>query len=329
MLALGACLVDDPHEQFAAIIKPISEAALPEAMQVVGHDLAFFTIHGKDPREAMDGFRDWLRAKTHGKQPILVGFNAAFDWSFVNWYLLTFGEDNPFGISALDIKAYYAGMSGVEWDETRSSKLPEMFRPMRVHSHDALADAIEQAEMFSRMRAHVRALSDKEEQGRRNDIAKRERAANLQATQHAALRDFYGTWSITLTVSALLLTALLIALSLASDETAREAFAMSPIAFKVTNATIALLAFSLVLVQLVWRPDSRHHAHKAAVNHYTNAKFEFRKLLKQTYISEMDAAVAEARYLDVRDLPSIPERWFLRLKEWHQKKLAASRRLDD
>ena len=40
---------------------------------------------------------------------MFVGFNASFDWSFVNWYFHKFVGTNPFGVAALDIKAYYMG----------------------------------------------------------------------------------------------------------------------------------------------------------------------------------------------------------------------------
>ena len=329
MLALGACIVDEPDIQFSALLKPISEAVVPEAMNVVGHDLSFFATRGQEQFEAIESFRKWVVKSSCGRRPVFVAFNSPFDWSFVNWYLLTFGGENPFGVSALDIKAFYAGMTGVDWADTRSSKLPDEFRSTREHSHNALDDAIEQAEIFSKMRARVKAMKAGDSERRRQDIIKREKAANQQATQHAVLRDFYGNWSIALTVAALLLTALLVALSLASDETMRQAFGLSPIAFKLTSATIALVAFSLVLIQLVWRPDSRQFSHSAAVKHYTNAKFEFRQLLKQGEISTIDVTISEAKYLDVRDLPSIPERWFLGTKKWHQNKLAESRRLDE
>ena len=40
---------------------------------------------------------------------VFVGFNAPFDWSFVNYYFHRFLGHNPFGFTAVDIKAYYMG----------------------------------------------------------------------------------------------------------------------------------------------------------------------------------------------------------------------------
>jgi len=40
---------------------------------------------------------------------VFVGFNALFDWSFVNYYLHRYPGENLFGFAALDIKSMYMG----------------------------------------------------------------------------------------------------------------------------------------------------------------------------------------------------------------------------
>jgi DNA polymerase III epsilon subunit-like protein len=84
-------------------------------------------------------------------KPVFVGFNACFDWSFVNWYFHKFTGENPFGFSALDIKAYYMGFSGCKWSETTSSQLPNNFQPIQPATHNALDDARAQGEIFSKL----------------------------------------------------------------------------------------------------------------------------------------------------------------------------------
>jgi len=81
----------------------------------------------------------------------LVGFNASFDWAFVNWYFHIFLGENPFGIGALDIKAYYMGFSGCSWRDTRSSQISPPFRSSRHQTHNALDDARAQAEVFEKL----------------------------------------------------------------------------------------------------------------------------------------------------------------------------------
>ncbi|MEA8422134.1 hypothetical protein PZT50_22700 [Pseudomonas aeruginosa] len=52
----------------------------------------------------MQRFKVWVEQVTpEGARAVFVGFNASFDWSFVNHYFHYFLGENPFGIAALDI----------------------------------------------------------------------------------------------------------------------------------------------------------------------------------------------------------------------------------
>lgn len=152
MLSLGAVVVDDPKQTFYIELKPTNEQFVPEAMKVVGKTLRDFAEKGRDPKEAMVAFRDWLALVAKTGKPVFVGFNATFDWAFVNFYFHHHLGENPFGIGGIDIKSYYMGMSGCTWDDTRSSRIASDLKGPAPHTHNALDDAIEQAEMFRRMR---------------------------------------------------------------------------------------------------------------------------------------------------------------------------------
>ena len=80
-----------------------------------------------------------------------MGFNAAFDWSFVNWYFHTYLGENPFGFAPLDIKGYYMGLRGCAWSETKSSRIPPEYQSAPHTAHNALADAKAQAEVFLKL----------------------------------------------------------------------------------------------------------------------------------------------------------------------------------
>lgn len=155
LLAIGACVTSDVQRRFQRIVKPISAEVEAAAMEIVGKPLSSFQEHGIDPGVVCDELRGWLADESGSKRPVFVGFNAAFDWGFVNWYLLTYIGLNPFGIAPLDIKSYFAGLTGVDWGGTRSSKIPARYKPISQHTHDPLEDAIEQAAMFERMRAEA------------------------------------------------------------------------------------------------------------------------------------------------------------------------------
>lgn len=151
MLSIGACLVHDIDEGFYVELRPISNRFVPEALKISGFSLDHLRLEGSDPAEAMSSFRSWIEDVSAGRCPVFVGFNATFDWAFLNWYFHMFLDENPFGIGGVDIKAYYMGLSGIEWDETKSSKLPERFQPSRPSTHHALDDARAQAEIFEKL----------------------------------------------------------------------------------------------------------------------------------------------------------------------------------
>jgi DNA polymerase III epsilon subunit-like protein len=152
MLSLGAALVHDLQTNFYVEFQPINRKSVPNAMKVIGRTLKDFERTGRDPKEAMIAFRDWIESVAKNGKPTFVGFNATFDWAFVNYYFQQYLGENPFGFGGIDIKSYYMGLSGCTWDDSRSSRIPSAIKGSSRHTHNALDDAIEQGEMFRRMR---------------------------------------------------------------------------------------------------------------------------------------------------------------------------------
>jgi DNA polymerase III epsilon subunit-like protein len=151
MLSLGASVVGQPKKQFYMEFKPINYNFVPAALEISRFDLETLSETGESPESAMKKFAKWIKQTASQSKPVFVGFNAGFDWSFVNWYFHKFTGKNPFGFSALDIKAYYMGGSGCKWSETTSSQLPDGFKPTQLPTDNALDDAIAQGEIFSKL----------------------------------------------------------------------------------------------------------------------------------------------------------------------------------
>jgi ribonuclease T len=153
MLSIGACSIFEPAKTFVCTLKPINLNFDPKALEVSGFSLEELTRTGLDPSDAMRRFADWLSTLASGNRTLVfVGFNAPFDWSFVNYYFHRLGAVNPFGFTALDITALYMGATGCDWADTRSSKIVEDLKPSLRGDHDALRDAQYQAEIFRLIR---------------------------------------------------------------------------------------------------------------------------------------------------------------------------------
>lgn len=154
LLSIGACDVDDETRTFACEIKPINHNADPNALAISKLSLEALERSGLAPEVAMRAFASWSENLAQPNQTLVfVGFNAPFDWSFVNYYLHKYLGRNPFGFAALDIKAYYMGRRGCAWSETKSSTIAANVKPARHGDHDALHDALYQAELFRLIRA--------------------------------------------------------------------------------------------------------------------------------------------------------------------------------
>ena len=154
MLTIGACVVDEPTLTFARSLKPIGHGADPAAMEVTGLSLDELRLSGLEPEAAMRAFADWLAGlAADGGSLVFVGLNAPFDWAFVNYYFHRFVGANPFGFTAIDIKAYFMGVTGCRWEDTKSSLMAGRLEPTLAGTHDALQDALYQAELFQLVRA--------------------------------------------------------------------------------------------------------------------------------------------------------------------------------
>jgi len=162
MLSIGACTLTNQKKTFYVEMQPDKEASLPDALAISGLNMDELSHSGKPPKEAMQAFADWVTQVTPiGKQPIFVAFNAPFDWMFVADYFQRYLGHNPFGYSALDIKACFMGLRSVPWSETSFDKVTEYYRIKHPLTHNALQDARDQARVFRKMLAEAKENKEK------------------------------------------------------------------------------------------------------------------------------------------------------------------------
>ncbi|RMK89513.1 3'-5' exonuclease [Pseudomonas aeruginosa] len=150
LLSIGACVVSEPAQSIYLELQPDGLQHDPEAVAVTGLDLAKLKNEGLAPQTAMQ------QVCSADQKVVFVGLNAPFDWSFINYYFHKYSGANPFGFTALDMKAYYMGVTGCRWKETKSSQMTARFNPQSAPNHNALDDARFQGELFALMLAEAR-----------------------------------------------------------------------------------------------------------------------------------------------------------------------------
>lgn len=133
-------------------LRPISDKFLEDAVGVTDLDRDALKRVGSRPEEAMVEARKWVEEQADDDRPVLVGFPLVFDWLFFTWYLERFAGGSPFGYSSgLDMKTIYAAKARVPLSAAGKDDLPPFLRSEREHTHNALDDAIEQAEIFTKL----------------------------------------------------------------------------------------------------------------------------------------------------------------------------------
>ncbi|MER5943222.1 3'-5' exoribonuclease [Streptomyces sp. NPDC001928] len=143
----------DPEERtFYRELRPISEEFVPEALAVSGLDRERLAREGSEPATALAEFSAWVREVSAGAQSVMCGYPASYDWTFLYWYLIRFTGTSPFGHSGcLDMKTLYATKAGLPLRAVAKGTMPRELLSRRRHTHHALDDAVEQAELFANL----------------------------------------------------------------------------------------------------------------------------------------------------------------------------------
>jgi DNA polymerase III epsilon subunit-like protein len=161
LLTIGACTIGEKPNTFYVELKPVNMNSVPKALEISSLSMERLSERGLEPAEAIRQFEAWLKAQVlTGQKPLFVSFNAPFDWSFVNDYFHRYLGRNPFGHSALDIKAFYMGVTGVTWGETSMRTIAPRYLGDRTLTHHALRDALDQAEIFRKLLDETRKPKD-------------------------------------------------------------------------------------------------------------------------------------------------------------------------
>lgn len=138
-------------DRFYVELKPISEGFELEALQVNRLDRDRLLREGMSPDLAMSTAAEWVSKLAGSARPVLVAYPLSFDWSWLYWYFVRFSRiGSPFNHSScFDIKTAFAVKGHLPIAEAGRNHLFQNLRPHGSHTHHALDDAVEQAEIFA------------------------------------------------------------------------------------------------------------------------------------------------------------------------------------
>ena len=130
---------------------PISLEFQQDALDVNGLDRNRLLLEGIAPAVAMTEAAQWIKRIAGNARPVLVAYPLSFDWSWLYWYFVRYSrEGSPFNhASCFDIKTAYAVKANLPVSMANRSGMPKVLKPVALHTHNALDDAIEQAELFA------------------------------------------------------------------------------------------------------------------------------------------------------------------------------------
>jgi DNA polymerase III alpha subunit (gram-positive type) len=143
-LQIGECLYLE--------LKPDAPRFDARAASIHGLDQERLQLEGLEHSDFCSQLAAWVKQKTiPGTEPVFVGHNAPFDWSFVAWTYAQVHQANPFGYKALCTKAMATGALGLHWldsnKEVLAQRLPISTEDLS-QKHRADYDAHYQAEIL-------------------------------------------------------------------------------------------------------------------------------------------------------------------------------------
>ena len=143
----------DDTRHYYSELKPISSAFDLEAMKINGLDRDRLVASGRDPADVMTEAAAWVRDIARSGSPVLVAYPLAFDWSWLYWYFVRFSASgSPFNHSrCFDVKTAFAVKAHRPIVDSGRDRLPLALRADVRHTHHALDDAREQAEIFAKL----------------------------------------------------------------------------------------------------------------------------------------------------------------------------------
>jgi hypothetical protein len=147
--------IEDEANQFYITLAPVTKHFVPESVEVAkegGADRDELIVSGDTPFRAMPAAAEFVDGIVGlEKRPIGVCY-PSWDIAWVYSYFERYSARNPFGFSGyIDMKSFYIGRQKSMVVNSTKRNMPAKIKSKRPHTHNALDDALEQAELFCNM----------------------------------------------------------------------------------------------------------------------------------------------------------------------------------
>lgn len=149
MISFGAVVCRDTSQTFYGKLRPISANWIPAALAISGFTreqvMEFPTAESE-----MIRFLQWLNEiRPHGKDWLrFISDNNGYDWQFINWYLWTFCNENPFGHSSTNLGSLYKGLVKDDFKNFKHLRKTK-------HTHNPVDDATGNVEALQYMKEQM------------------------------------------------------------------------------------------------------------------------------------------------------------------------------
>jgi len=148
--SIGACVVGKTNDNFYIELKPFTDRFRQESVDVSGLSIDYLEKNGVDIVYGLNKFKEWIEKH---QRPVFVGFPLAFDMAFVHQYFLKHLGRDPFGRTSagVDLKTFAMAVLKCDLRDTSKKRLRDVISWEGKHTHNALDDAIEQANLFKEL----------------------------------------------------------------------------------------------------------------------------------------------------------------------------------
>lgn len=153
--------------------------------------------------------------------------------------------------------------------------------------------------------------------------------ANLLASMHSRMSDIYRFWHTSISSAILIFSTFLVGLTFISEDFIEKSIGIHPFAVKWIIGITSIFTFLGVLLLTEWGFQGKAVEHREAVRFYFRIVNKIRQWLDNA-IEITPEMIEEIRseYSQTQSIPKIPDSQFLKLKQWHLRKVAMSRELD-